>query len=80
MQGKNRAGWGVVSKSSKFTNIFKSFIHKICLETLSIYYPPVSEDKDHYESVYIRKGESATLTCAMKHLGFPKVKKTYEFI
>ena len=63
-----------MSKSSKLLHFLKHFIHtNVFLETLSIYYPPVSEDKDHYESIYIRKGESATLSCAMKHLGFPKV-------
>ena len=43
------------------------------VETLEVYYPPISSDQDHYESVYIRKGESTTLKCALKHPGFPKV-------
>ena len=45
-------------------------------EQLSVFYPPISEDPAEgagYKSVYLRKGESVTINCSMKHLGYPEV-------
>ena len=45
-------------------------------EQLSVFYPPISEDPVEgagYKSVYLRKGESVTINCSMKHLGYPEV-------
>ena len=42
-----------------------------------MFYPPISEDPAEgaggYKSVYLRKGESVTINCSMKHLGYPEV-------
>ena len=48
-------------------------------EQLSVFYPPISEDPAEgaggYKSVYLRKGESVTINCSMKHLGYPEVSQ-----
>ena len=42
-------------------------------EPLSVFYPPVSQDQNHHESRYIRKGGNVSIKCDLKHFGFPKV-------
>ena len=41
--------------------------------TLAVFYPPVSVEQDHIESVYVSKGSRLELRCALEHRGYPEV-------
>ena len=48
-------------------------------EYLSVYYPPVSVEKDQFQNLYVKKGDGIVVPCLMKDLGFPKVSKRFVF-
>ena len=41
--------------------------------TLAVFYPPVSVEQNHHESVYVSKGGRVELSCALEHKGCPEV-------
>ena len=41
--------------------------------TLAVFYPPVSVEQNHHESVYVSKGGRVELSCALEHKGYPEV-------
>ena len=41
--------------------------------SLAVFYPPVSVEQDHIESVYVSKGSRLELRCALEHRGYPEV-------